>query len=1427
MSLGPVILLTVIWLAMFKILTCESLHNSGIHRGRHKYKRRHLFSEENNRHVRLHYENLPLEQDASLLMLDEDNEDVSVDASFELDKPLPIDQVAIPVGGKAYLPCDTRYAGQDTSTSVDSAGFFMVMWFKEQKENHSDDPIFEQTGASSSSTAGEPIFTYDTRQLSASIQNPPRWWSSPLGFGDRAYFHTSNSELQKFDQDLVDHLTVDRAMATDTGIYRCRIDFLKAPTRNRLVNLTVIVAPGRPKIYFEQKNTVEGNSPENYQRDSENIVIDEGTPTVTLVCIVNGGWPRPRLTWYNENAVLDSTYSLSGDENENSHGQRKNGRPSVTGMTTVNRLVLTNLTRWHSVMGQRHATTGTARLTCQASNSITTASASNGLSRPTVVAGTRNLPPPATTEHTYIRLNLKPTEVQIVSIRGKSENHSKTEGNHIFDKNEVVVTEDATGHKKYMIRANRMYRAECQSKGSRPLATIEWYLLKKNQRYAVGQSANGSSDTSSSMIRLEEKRGSMSKVSDGTLTIVVETLQTPVTVTDKDETVVTTSILHFKLQEPTSVVIDANDDNESTLVCRAYNPAIKTIDHHYIETKITLDVHYPPIVHLQFGNRMLDTGSIGPGEDVYFECAARANPSSTIRYSWYHNGVRLMQETEKRRTDDGEKRGEKKNNRLASRVIQYSQLGSLVLQSVKAAAAGRYTCQATNGINYDSNDNKMMSNSVRLFVKHVPVCRHREDVVIVMKKSDPVTGPVIRCRAGHGHPPANQYNWRFYPEQAEPERRHSGPSPDGSDGMMAYAGRSTRGLGSLLAETAVPDGGGGTSYAFTTNTPVLKSYASNVAAAAAASSASSASGVATSPKFLHGRLECRAVNSMGVQTKPCVYRITDKMLIGQGHREIADCRPMSRKELPNETVNSSDLYPCGIKVEDMVTNTNRKIRFCIACTLNESSSHYHNQRFSYILQLLKNLPGKAPSSVIIAFNITGVTITDNSGNNKTNSNEQDEDDYYSYFDPEEEDMKYGERGDYSQEIKNVVQRVVFVIDDSVEPGMYRGRIYNSNEGIISSIVKGMINVAAATMNDINVNDDSDNYIIDEIEDNNTDESILGYAWHRVTIALVEMFSVVVPPPPPPPPPHYQEFDGADRRRQPHRQWQAASAALTAVLVAVVIALSCGICAVVALLYRRQYYNRRTDRGHVYGLGRNEADDADGRTDDDVSGAAGKLVAGHRRKTPEPAGTQAQQEQPPQSSASRSYAVNGAANNNNSNNINNNVDDDHDGASETQVSPTHQRQHQKCAEQLRKCRPPTADVRVVVNKSTPRPAVMSIHRDDGAGPDIVMSTTYTAIATDILDSTWQQQQQPLQPQQMKFNTINSNHQWSSYQFQYQKPNSTIVIPKSTFPPTNTPATAEVLTSKHSSSRTINPAIGEPLLPVPSRVLLNALHRESSI
>jgi hypothetical protein len=112
--------------------------------------------------------------------------------------------------------------------------------------------------------------------------------------------------------------------------------------------------------------------------------------------------------------------------------------------------------------------------------------------------------------------------------------------------------------------------------------------------------------------------------------------------------------------------------------------------------------------------------------------------------------------------------------------------------------------------------------------------------------------------------------------------------------------------------------------------------------------------------------------------------------------------------------------------------------------------------------------------------VTGVTITDNNnGNNRASINVQDDSDYY--FDPEE-DVVDSNVGDYNLDTKNAVQKVVFVIDDSIEPGIYRGRIYNSYGSTISAIIKGMINVAAVPFNDINDNDSS-NYIIDDIGDN--------------------------------------------------------------------------------------------------------------------------------------------------------------------------------------------------------------------------------------------------------------------------------------------------------------------------------------------------------
>lgn len=207
-------------------------------------------------------------------------------------------------------------------------------------------------------------------------------------------------------------------------------------------------------------------------------------------------------------------------------------------------------------------------------------------------------------------------------------------------------------------------------------------------------------------------------------------------------------------------------------------------------------------------------------------------------------------------------------------------------------------------------------------------------------------------------------------------------------------------------------------------------------------------------------------------------------MISQGNRgfqEITDCRPIFRKEPLNEAANTSATYPCGSRVDDSITGTNRRIKFCITCTLNTSSLYYHQQRLNYILQLYKSTRGETPATGVIAFNVTGITITEDTVNVRNNFKEQDDSDYY--FDQEEDDITDGDKSDDNHDSKNVVQKLVFVIDDSVEPGMYRGRIYNSDGGIISAIVRGMIKVAAvAFVEDNNENDSSSNYIIDDVED---------------------------------------------------------------------------------------------------------------------------------------------------------------------------------------------------------------------------------------------------------------------------------------------------------------------------------------------------------
>ncbi|EDV92962.1 hemicentin-1 [Drosophila grimshawi] len=234
----------------------------------------------------------------------------------ELDRPVPLTSVQGVLGRQAMLPCDITPLERDDAV-------YMVLWFRDGD--------------------GEPIYNFDVRGRQF---GQARLWSSPLAFGTRAHFSSTSHPAQ---------LKIDNVRIEDEGVYRCRVDFRNSPTRNLKINLTVIVPPDRPIIY----------EPNRHDKTSNVESFNEGNDIV-LACEVSGGRPRPNVTWYLDNAVIDESFD-----------QRADGK-------TINHLSYPNIGRQHL----------NARLVCVASNT--------------------NLTPP-NNKVVILDVNLKPVAVHILT----------------------------------------------------------------------------------------------------------------------------------------------------------------------------------------------------------------------------------------------------------------------------------------------------------------------------------------------------------------------------------------------------------------------------------------------------------------------------------------------------------------------------------------------------------------------------------------------------------------------------------------------------------------------------------------------------------------------------------------------------------------------------------------------------------------------------------------------------------------------------------------------------------------------------------------------------------------------------------------------------------------------------------------------------
>jgi len=305
-------------------------------------------------------------------------------------------------------------------------------------------------------------------------------------------------------------------------------------------------------------------------------------------------------------------------------------------------------------------------------------------------------------------------------------------------------------------------------------------------------------------------------------------------------------------------------DHQQTLTCSAFNP--KLLAGHellseeptgsggaggsssswLVSDSIQMDVQFAPKLSLRL-NENIRPESIKLGDDVFMECQVEANPALQNldqELVWLFNERPLQAN-------------------VSAGVIQSN--GSLALQRVRLEQRGSYQCSAANSLG------RSTSNRLQLRPKFAPICdtsRTRARYELPLNQA-----AEIKCHALAEPDDELQFSWFFNQTlDSSPEtssaRQLDSDSHDSSGLSQAGSGS---GAGGFIGSSSTGSSSlGSSSMGSGSGLQELKQFETN----------RTQSTVIFTPKTRRhfGQLICRASNSMGLQSRPCIIQLVHSEL---------------------------------------------------------------------------------------------------------------------------------------------------------------------------------------------------------------------------------------------------------------------------------------------------------------------------------------------------------------------------------------------------------------------------------------------------------------------------------------------------------------------------------------------------------------------